>query len=121
MSDQNPTPICSSSQTVCPNEKDKLFAKKWAELIGELAMRGPISPMQIDLVSAYCTAYSRWMRAEEKLQQTGDVLSGKNGFYINPFLQVSAKAMDQMQKMADAIGLERSKKKAATFHFFDMK
>jgi P27 family predicted phage terminase small subunit len=61
-------------------------------------------------LAAYCTAYSRWVKAEQQVAKYGTIVkSPDKGFPMkSPYLTVADQAMDAMRKYLVEFGLTPS-------------
>jgi len=60
-------------------------------------------------LAMYCQAWGRWVEAERKVQEQGEILeSDRGGLYQNPWLHVANKAWDQMRKVLAEFGFTPS-------------
>lgn len=100
----------TTKKPVRPAFLDKDARKEWQRLIGPLYNSGVLTAAEQSIFAAYCQAYSRWVQAERKIQQLGDlVVKTRNGHQIpNPYLPVANKAMEQMRGFANELGLTPS-------------
>jgi P27 family predicted phage terminase small subunit len=57
-------------------------------------------------LAAYCQAYSRWVEAEEKLQETPKLLKTPSGYVQqSPWLSIANKQMELMSRYMSDLGL----------------
>jgi P27 family predicted phage terminase small subunit len=89
-----------------PDHLDILATKEWKRITRELDLAGLLTDCDRAVVAAYCQCWSRWVKAERMVQQTGEVLKGEAGYYQNPYLAVANRALDQMQRLAAQLGLD---------------
>lgn len=91
----------------CPKHLDKTARVEWRRISRELLALGLLTSIDRAALAAYCMAWSRWARAEEKVQQTGEVIkSSKSGYPIqNPYVGVANTAMDHMRKLLVEFGM----------------
>jgi len=91
----------------CPAHLDKAAKAEWKRISAELITLGLLTSVDRAALAAYCSAWSRWVTAEESLQRFGTVIkSPKSNFPIqNPFLGVSNTAVDQMRKFLIEFGM----------------
>ena len=83
--------------------------REWRRLAPILLAMGVLSEADLTALLAYCKAYERWYDAEQHLRREGTVLRGREGGrYQNPYLAVSNRAFDQMQKLGPEFGLTPS-------------
>ena len=56
--------------------------------------------------AAYCTAYGRWVEAEQALQTHGVLMKSPSGFPMqSPYLTVANRAMEQMRSLLSEFGM----------------
>lgn len=58
----------------CPSWLDDESKKKWHQTLPELRAMGVVTAVDGDLLANYCRAWVRWRRAEEFLEEHGDVM-----------------------------------------------
>ena len=60
--------------------------------------------------AAYCTAYGRWVEAEQQVQKYGTIVKSPNkGFPMkSPYLTVADQALESMRKLMVEFGLTPS-------------
>ena len=93
--------------------------KKWAELVIDLTANGVISSDTREILIAYCTAYSDWMEAREKVRETGLALEGvdKGGnvqITRNTYVTEMSKFRDQMNRLLPEFGLTPASRQKLT-------
>ena len=83
---------------------------EWNHQSAELDRMGVLTRIDGAALAAYCTSYGRWVEAELKLQEQGDVIEDKKGNPTkrNPWLIVAHQAHDKMIKVAAEFGLTPS-------------
>ena len=80
--------------------------KEWHRAGGFLLNLGLISDLDLAAFAAYCTAYGRWVEAEQSLKDFGVMLKSPNGFPIqSPYLAVANRAMEQMRSLLADFGM----------------
>jgi len=93
----------------CPAELSADAKAEWARLSPYLLRVGLITTADKSAFAAYCQAYGRWIDAERKLADEGELLlTDKNNLVQNPRLWVANKALDQMYKFMVEFGLTPS-------------
>jgi P27 family predicted phage terminase small subunit len=89
-----------------------------ASSLSELQRYGLISKLDRAALAAYCQAYARWKHAEEKLHELGDaglVETTLTGYrQIGPWLQISNRAVETMQKFLAEFGMSPSARTRVT-------
>lgn len=91
----------------CPSHLDNNAKKEWKRISKELIAIGLLTSVDRAALAAYCSAYSRWIAAEESIQKFGTVIkSPKSGYPVqNPYVSVANTALDHMRKFAVEFGL----------------
>lgn len=88
--------------------------REWNRMVSILLGMGLYTEVDHAALAMYCQAWGRWVDAEQKLKQTGMVLTSKETgvVYQNPYLSIANKAWAQMRQMLSEFGLspaERSR------------
>lgn len=92
-----------------PFHLDDLAREEWDRTTTELLELGVLGRIDRASLAAYCVAWSRWVQAEQQVQDEGFVLTSKEGGqYQHPALAVANKAMEQMTKLAAEFGMTPS-------------
>ena len=90
----------------CPRHLSKKAKAEWRRVSRELYDLGLLSNVDRAALAAYCTAWARWVEAEEIVQQKGMVIKTTNGNFIqNPFLSIANRAMDDMRRLMVEFGM----------------
>jgi P27 family predicted phage terminase small subunit len=80
--------------------------KEWRRAGRFLLTLGLISDLDLAAFAAYCTAYGRWVEAEDALKTYGVMIKSPNGFPVqSPYLGVANKAMEQMRSLLSEFGM----------------
>ena len=83
--------------------------KEWNRVTGELHKVGILSHLDLAVLSTYCQAWARWLDSEKNLAGTGPVVKAPSGYpMLNPWLTISNKALQQVQRLAGELGLTPS-------------
>ena len=102
---------------VTPPEHLNLAAQEeWARLYETMAAQGMITTVDRAALAAYCVAYSRWVKAETKLnemmEKSVDSLLGgmvfkthRDNLSVNPLIRIANAAMDIMVRIASEFGM----------------
>lgn len=102
-------PKFSVLRSKCPKHLDAVARKEWKRVSQELVALRIMSEADVAALAAYCSAYSRWVKAELVIQRDGEVIKQPSGEIIrNPWLIVSEKAIDSLRKFATEFGLTPS-------------
>ena len=95
-----------------PEHLDDEAQKEWTRISNELFRLGLIAKVDRAMLAVYCTAYSRWVKAELKMQELGDdglVQRSPNGYQqMSSWLQISNRAVEQMKSAAAEFGMSPS-------------
>lgn len=82
---------------------------EWSRVAAILTEAEVITEGDRAVLALYCSAWDRWVRAEEMLAKSSEILkSGDGGLYQNPYLAISNRALDQVAKLAASLGLDPS-------------
>jgi P27 family predicted phage terminase small subunit len=93
----------------CPPHLQGEARKEWTRTGRRLLACGLMTEIDSAALAAYCTAWARWVEAEESLRQFGVVLKSPNGYPMpSPFLTIANKAMDQMTRLLAEFGMSPS-------------
>src|SRR5262249_36774679 len=110
-----------SPEVEIPNPPAHLLpaaAEEWARIAPELQRYGLISKLDRAALAVYCQSYARWKQAEEELSRLGEnglVETTLNGYrQIGPWLQVSNRAVETMQKFLTEFGMTPSARTRVT-------
>ena len=94
----------------CPDYLDDTARAEWDRTAQVLMEMGLLSRADRTALAAYCTAYSRWVKAEEQVRKYGAIVkSPEKGFPMkSPYLTVADQALETMRKLMVAFGLTPS-------------
>jgi P27 family predicted phage terminase small subunit len=82
---------------------------KWEIEFPKLVRNNMITDIDLTAFARYCQAFGRMVVAESMVAKQGDVLVSPSGFPIqNPYLAVSNKAFEQMNKLETEFGMTPS-------------
>jgi len=88
-----------------PDELDDVAKEKWHALTAGGQWGADLVICDRDLFTQYCRLASRKQKADEKIDELGALVEGKDGFPIqNPWLAVSNKAWADMLVIARELG-----------------
>lgn len=92
-----------------PDYLDDIAREEWSKMGAKLLAAGLLTPLDESALAAYCQAFSRWRRAEEKVSQTGEIVRTPNGMLVqSPYMQIANRAHDQMMKVLVEFGMTPS-------------
>ena len=97
-------------KTTPPAWLDETAKKEWRRLIKECKAMGILSTLDMGAMAICCDAYSKYMAATLKINDTTLVgthtnKSGAKNLVINPFVMVAQKYSDTYKKYATDLGL----------------
>jgi len=97
-------------KTAPPAWLDETAKKEWRRLIKECKAMGILSTLDMGALAICCDAYSKYMAATLKINDTTLVgthtnKSGAKNLVINPFVMVAQKYSDTYKKYATDLGL----------------
>ena len=82
---------------------------EWQRITPELARLGILTKLDLAALAGYCQAWGQWVAAQAKLAAIGPVVKAPSGYPIlNPWLTISNKALQQVQRLAAELGLTPS-------------
>src|SRR6266446_3809211 len=97
------------------NGLDRIARAEWTRITRAFAASGRLCELDDGLLALYCSAYSRWKRAEAALLAEGDVLMvevrdthGKvthSKPVVNPLTKVLESAARQVHRYGESLGL----------------
>ena len=89
-----------------PRDLDKRARAAWRYYAPLLAEMRTIGLADREALACYCAAVSRRERAEEELAKTAPLVKSPSGYPVqNPWLAIANKAMEQMLKWGQELGL----------------
>src|SRR5260370_21696242 len=94
----------------CPAHLSDEAKAEWKRISRELYALGLLARIDRAALAAYCQSWARWVKAEDLLKQSGEVLKsqGTGAFYQNPYLCVANRAMEQMHRFLTEFGMTPS-------------
>jgi P27 family predicted phage terminase small subunit len=94
----------------CPPHLDKAARAEWKRVATDLKRLGMLTSMDRAALAAYCSAWSRWIAAEQSIAKFGTVIkSPKSGYPIqNPYVGIANTALDNIRKFGVEFGLTPS-------------
>ena len=93
----------------CPSHLSDEAKKEWRRISKELYYLGLLSKLDRAFLAAYCQVYARWVKAEQKISEEGEVFITEKGFPMqSPWVSIANKAMDLMNKFGSEFGMSPS-------------
>ena len=127
LNDAEPVYTVQEHAPYAPRHLSAEAKREWRRVAAVLARARVLTEADLAALAAYCQAWGRWVSAERKVAELGEVLQGARraqrgekrdddpecgpapgGFYQNPYLTVANKAMEQMVKIAAEFGMTPS-------------
>ena len=101
--------------TPCPRFLKKEARTEWKRIAPRLANIGILTEIDRAALAGYCQAYGRWVEAEKKVLEKGEVVKSVNGNIMqNPYLIIANKSMDHMRKFLVEFGMTPSSRSRIT-------
>lgn len=102
-------PKMSAELPTCPKHLQGEARKEWRRSVKLLHESGILAAVDRAALAAYCSAWERWIEAEEAIKLQGMIQTSPNGYPIlNPYLSISNKAMEQMRAFLTEFGMTPS-------------
>jgi len=97
----------------CPAHLNKIAKAEWRRVAPYLSDQGVLTACDQASLAAYCSAYARWVEAEEALRTGGRdktplalVYTTKTGYPIpNPYIGIANSALQVMHKFCSEFGM----------------
>jgi P27 family predicted phage terminase small subunit len=97
--------VLPAKKPTCPRWLDEEAKKEWRRVCPELARAGTLALVDRGILAGYCSAYSRWRKAEEAISN-GDLTElARHGTRARPEVAIARDALTQMRAMAAELGL----------------
>jgi len=108
LNDREPVPPRGMPE--CPEYLDPVAQAEWARTADILHEMGLLSLADRTALAAYCTAYSRWIHAEDQVRKFGAIVkSPEKGFPMkSPYLTIAEQSLETMRKFMVEFGLTPS-------------
>jgi len=103
-------PVAPEGMPDPPAWLDDEARAEWDRVTVDLAGMGLLSPADRPALTAYCTAWSRWVEAEAMVKKFGSIVkSPEKGFPMkSPYLSIADQALETMRKLMVEFGLTPS-------------
>ena len=93
----------------CPPHLDTVARKEWRRIAAPLHDIGVLTLADRAALAAYCQAWSRWVEAEEKLQNGPALIKTPSGYaQQSPWLTIANKQLELMARYMSELGLTPS-------------
>ncbi len=102
---KEPTP--PSDRPTCPDHLDDVAKHKWTEVTEQLSLMGLLSSADADCIEMYCSAYSRYRKAEEMVRKFGEVIISPVNKYpmVSPYSTTMNKNLETCRKLQIEMGI----------------
>lgn len=92
-----------------PDWLDDEAKAEWLRVAPMLARNGLLTEMDVDALTAYCSAWVRWKKANAEIRRFGMIVKSPNGYPIqSPYLPIANKALLQMRSLMADFGMTPS-------------
>jgi P27 family predicted phage terminase small subunit len=89
-----------------PDALDDIAKAEWKRICPLLYKLGLYTNIDSTMLALYCSAFSRWVRAQTKVDKDGEIIKTINGHPIrNPWLDVSNKSWKQVKDSLVEFGM----------------
>ncbi len=90
----------------CPDHHSPAAKSEWKRIVPQREEMGRLSKNDRTELALYCQAYARWKKAEDVLNEKGELYKTQSGNVItSPMLWVANKAMEQCHKFLVEFGM----------------
>lgn len=90
----------------CPAHLDEEARKEWFRVADELNKVGLITTLDRTALAAYCSDYSQWIAAADRVRKSGMLINSPNGYpMMNPALAIENKAKLRCMKFLSEFGM----------------
>lgn len=100
-SQQNQT----SQLPTCPGWLSPEAKREWRRVCSTLSEKGRLDKVDRSILSGYCSAYARWRKAEEDLNENGLTQEARHGRVARPEVKIAKESLQQMRALAAELGL----------------
>lgn len=102
----------------CPAYLDDAARGEWDRVAALLREMQLLTEADATALAAYCSAYSRWLHAEDQVRKFGPIVkSPVKGFPMkSPYLTMSERAVESMRKFMVEFGLTPSSRSRIHLH-----
>lgn len=109
LNQNEPKPQIGPDMPSPPEHLDKEAQAEWYRLAPQLHRLGLLSNIDLTAFAAYCTAYSRWLDAEQAIREKGVLLRAPSGYpMISPYLAIANTALKQIRAFLTEFGMTPS-------------
>ena len=100
-------PVPPKNHPVCPDYLDIVAKAEWKSVTEQLDQMGLLSSADSTALELYCSAYSRYRDAEEKVRRFGEVIVSPVNKYpmVSPYSTIMNRNLDTCRRMLIEFGL----------------
>jgi P27 family predicted phage terminase small subunit len=91
-----------------PTHLSVVARAEWDRIAPELLALGLLSKLDRAALAAYCTAWGRWVEAENIVREHGPIINNNGQAALSPYLAVADRAMKQLREFLVEFGLSPS-------------
>ena len=82
---------------------------KWNELAPILSSYGLLTVCDLDTLALYCSVWTTWREAEERLTSEGTTTTARSGYQqVSPHYTIAKNALTELRQLGDRLGLSPS-------------
>ena len=97
----------------CPKNMMPEAKKEWKRLAPILMSMGLLTAADVVPFEGYCTAYARWLEAQEEITRHGSIYKDNDGrIRPNPYIAIANQQMREIKSFAAEFGLTPSNRSA---------
>ena len=106
-------PVPPAGVIRCPHHLLPEARKEWKRLAPVLTQMGLLTPADAVPFEGYCTAYARWLEAQEEITRHGSIYKDSEGrIRPNPYIAIANQQMREIKSFAAEFGLTPSNRSA---------
>ena len=91
-----------------PAHLNDMARTEWSRVVPLLSEAGLADTLDRAAIAAYCVAWARWCECEQAITDSGLLIEDEGRASVSPLLTVADKALDQVTKLSEQIGLTTS-------------
>lgn len=100
------TPEPPAAAPDAPDHLDEAARAEWGRIVAELMAVGLVTRPDRAALAAYCVTYSRWVKAERRIQETAELVRTPNGsLQQSPWVSIANRSLELMYKFLTEFGL----------------
>jgi P27 family predicted phage terminase small subunit len=98
----------------CPQHLTKVARKEWRRVTKELSAAGLLSAVDRAALAVYCSAWARWIYADELASKSEVIRTKAGNIILNPLRSTANRAEEIMLKAAVEFGMTPSSRSRVT-------